>query len=104
MEAVVAPARGLPFVGLVAAAFFTGFLLVLTVNRDRFSSKTALAVGIPLREAQSRVRECTKRLQICHKNFRKTSVGERMPANDGVHCGKNGFALKMTVDNLNSII
>lgn len=104
MEAVVAPARGLPFVELVAAAFFKGFLLVLTTNRDRFSSKTALAVGIPLREAQSRVRECTKRLQICHKNFRKTSVRECVPANDGMHCGKNGFALERAVGNLSSII
>ena len=66
--------RALPFVELDGAAFFAGFLLVLTTNRDRFSSKTALAVGIPLRAAQTRVRECTKRLQICHKNLRKILI------------------------------
>jgi hypothetical protein len=60
IDAVVAPARGLPFVEF-AAALLTGFLLVLTTNRDRFPSKNILAVGIPLRLAQSRVRECTKR-------------------------------------------
>jgi hypothetical protein len=45
MEAVVAPPRGFPFAALDEAAFFTGFLFVLTTNRYRCCAKTVLAVG-----------------------------------------------------------
>jgi len=45
MEAVVAPPRGFPFAALDEAAFFTGFLFVLTTNRYRCYAKTVLAVG-----------------------------------------------------------